>query len=84
MNDREQLHTFNFFAYDLSYVAVVELDEKIRQVKNHTCDTITITLKGKINRDILLKFYKVMVVPCGLYRNETWILIAKTHSRNIS
>ena len=35
------------------------------------------TLIGKVRRDTLLKFYKMMAVACGLYDSETWTLTGK-------
>lgn len=45
------------------------------------CETMSRTLKGRVRRDTLWKFYKVLVVPFGLYGGETWTLNTRTHSR---
>jgi hypothetical protein len=38
------------------------------------CGTIKSTLTGKVRKETLLKFYKLMAIPTILYGSECWTL----------
>jgi hypothetical protein len=38
------------------------------------CGKIKSTIAGKVNKDTLLKFYKLMAIPTILYGSECWTL----------
>ncbi len=76
----EQVSSFKFLGCDLSYKGEIDADKKIEKF-NRMCGTIRRTLKSKVRKDTIMKFYKTLAVPCGLYGCEIWTMDTKIRSR---
>jgi hypothetical protein len=48
---------------------------------HHHSGTINRTLKNKICKDTLMKFYKIMAVPVLSYGSESWVTSKKIRTR---
>jgi hypothetical protein len=45
------------------------------------CGTIKWTLDGKVRKEILLRFYKIMTIAALLYGSECWTLTKRQKGR---
>lgn len=76
----KQVNQFKFLGYTLSPFEEVDVKQKT-EIFNRMCGTITRTLKNKARKETMLKFYKTMAVPAGLYGAESWVLTNRDRSR---
>jgi hypothetical protein len=65
----EKVNTFKILGWTISYVGEVDLNHRVERC-NEMYGTIKRTLKSKMQRDIKLKFCKIMPVSSGLYGSE--------------
>lgn len=78
----EQVKTFNFLGSTISYFYDdTDIHTKLTKF-NRINGTIARTLKNKVRKDTLIKFYKTMAIPCGIYGSESWT-ITKMNERRI-
>lgn len=78
----EQVKTFNFLGSTISYFYEdTDIHTKLTKF-NRINGTIARTLKNKVRKDTLIKFYKTMAIPCGIYGSESWT-ITKMNERRI-
>ncbi|KAJ4436535.1 hypothetical protein ANN_16566 [Periplaneta americana] len=76
----EQIHRFTFLGCDISYHGEIDINEKIAKF-NKMNGTIRRTLKRKVRKETIMKFYKVIAIPTCLYGSETWTMTKRDISR---
>lgn len=76
----EQVNTFKFLGSSISYIKEVDIGNKVESFSK-ICGTIKRTLKNKVRKDTMIKFYKTMAVPAALYSSETWTMTSRDKSR---
>jgi hypothetical protein len=59
-----------------------EMDINVKlQRFQQICGTIKSTLAGKVSKETLLRFYKIMAIPTLLYGSECWTLTKRQKRR---
>jgi hypothetical protein len=58
----------------------MDINVKLQRFKQ-ICGTIKRTLDGKVMKETLLRFYKIMSIPTLLYGSECWTLTKRQKSR---
>lgn len=76
----EQIHRFTFLGCDISYHGEIDINGKIAKF-NKMNGTIRRTLKRKVRKETIMKFYKVIAIPTCLYGSETWTMTKRDISR---
>ena len=72
----EQVSTFRFLGCEISYRGEVDIDKKLNNF-NRMNGTIFRTLKGKVRKNTMMKFYRSMSIPAVTYGSETWTITNK-------
>ena len=76
----EQVSTFKFLGCTMSIYQEDDIAKKVEKF-NFINGTIRRTLKNKVRKDTMLKFYKVMSIPTITYGSETWTINNKNKKR---
>jgi hypothetical protein len=69
----DQVLNFNYFGYNTGLDREMDSNVKL-QIFQQIYGTIKRTLAGKVKKETLLRFYKIMAIPILLYGSECWTL----------
>jgi hypothetical protein len=82
INERvlEQVLNCNHLGYNMGLNREIDIDIKLQRFQQ-ICGKIRRTLAGKVRKETLLRFYKIMAMPALLYSSECWTLTKIQKSR---
>jgi hypothetical protein len=76
----KQVLNLNYLGCNMSLNREMDINVKLQRFQQ-ICGTIKRTLAGKVTKETLLRFCKIMVIPTLLHGSECWTLTKGQKSR---
>jgi hypothetical protein len=75
-----QVLNFNYLGYNMGLNREKDIDVKLQRFQQ-ICGIIKRTLAGKVRKETLLWYYKIMAIPTLLYGSECWAVTKRQKGR---